>query len=135
MKLVEFVRMNLGKVITQKLISPSGELHVIVIDGAIEQKLMDALNRTPEGSMPTLAPDMNRLVLDSIKDSVEKAMAGGYAPVMLVHPHIRSFVRNLTSRVLPTLSVISYNEVSSDMSMRSVAIARLKVEDQKVSSP
>ena len=133
-ELVEYVRMSLGRVITQKLLSPSGELHVIVIDGAIEQKLMDALNRAPDGTMPTLAPDVSRLVIDSIKESVEKAIAGGYKPVILVHPHIRSFVRNLTVRVLPNLSVISYNEVSASMTMRSVAIARLKVEDQKVSS-
>jgi flagellar biosynthesis protein FlhA len=49
---------------------------------------------------------------------MERMMSSNLTPVILCAPNLRRYVRKLTERVLPQLSVISLSEVPNSVSLK-----------------
>jgi flagellar biosynthesis component FlhA len=61
-------------------------------------------------------------VSNLIAGAVKQANASGHYPVVLTQPQVRAVVRQLIEGVLPTTSVLGYNEVASGVDVESVAM-------------
>jgi flagellar biosynthesis protein FlhA len=55
-------------------------------------------------------------------DAVEKLARENHPPVVLVSPQIRAGLKQMTSAHLPRLVVLSYNEITRDTQIESVAM-------------
>jgi flagellar biosynthesis protein FlhA len=62
------------------------------------------------------------LTVRRINDAIQKLVAIGRPPVILVNPRIRPGLRMLIANELPRVRVLSYNEVTQDTTMESVAV-------------
>jgi flagellar biosynthesis protein FlhA len=128
----EYARNAMGRVICNTLAEPDGKLHVVTMDPRLEEAIDRAIQRTDGGSYLTLPPADIRKVVDAVSREVEKLAAAGHAGVVLSSPQVRSHLRRMTEADLPSLAVISYNELVPEVKIEShglvsvdgVAVAR-----------
>lgn len=123
--LTEKVREALARQISKQYTGDDGYIPVVTMDPALEQEIADALQETERGLAIALPPERVEAFYDGLSRTLERAAAAGHQAVLLCSPMIRPAVRRLVARVLPRLSVISYNEVAPNAQVQSVGMVRL----------
>jgi len=124
--LTEQVRTALARNICKQNLSDTGELLAITLAPDVEQTIAQGV--APDGISVTLDPDFARKFIDAINHELEKALTTlGAQPVLLCSSPIRLAVRRLLERNHPLsqLSVLSYNELSTNTKARSVGIVKV----------
>lgn len=124
-QLTDHVRERLAALICQQLADPKGEIHVITFDPAVEQSLASALRSNEERTTLVLEPRFAEQVLRRIAEEVERMSRGNVRPVLLCAPNLRRHIRRFTERLVPQLSVLSLNEISSHISLRAFGVVKV----------
>jgi flagellar biosynthesis protein FlhA len=111
--LTEYARNALARTLCHQHKSDDGRIHCITLDPPLEEMIAKALERTEQGTSLTLAPSVQTRIVQAIRAQMEKAAeaTGGRPPVLLTPPQIRPWVRRLVDVQLPTVIVMSYNEI------------------------
>lgn len=121
--LTEQVRQGLARGICKQNLSDTGELLAITLAPDVETIIAQGMS--PDGTSLTLDPDFTRKLLDSLNYELEKAISSsGNQPVILCSSPIRLPFRRLIERTYPQISVMSYNEISSNVKAKSVGIVK-----------
>ncbi len=108
--ITEAVRSSIGRAICRPYQNEKGELTVIGVAPALEERLMASLVKTDQGAMLALDPQQAQTIASRIAKALEQAMA---QPVLLCSPALRPHLWRLFTRVLPHLGVLSHAEVPS----------------------
>ncbi len=124
-QLTELVRQKLGPTICQMLASKEGDLHVLLLDPAIERTLTAGVRTEKDKSRLTLDPNLSQQILTKIAGSVERMMQSNLMPVLLCAPELRRHLRHYTERVMPHLSVLSMSEVPHAINVKSFGMVSL----------
>jgi flagellar biosynthesis protein FlhA len=106
--MTEAVRGAIGRAICRPYQNDKGELTVIGVAPALEERLMASLVKTEQGAMLALDPQQAQSIATRIARALEQAMA---QPVLLCSPTLRPHLWRLLARVLPHLGVLSHAEV------------------------
>jgi flagellar biosynthesis protein FlhA len=106
--MTEAVRTAIGRAICRPYQNEKGELTVIGVAPALEERLMASLVKTDQGAMLALDPQQAQSIATRIAKALEQAMA---QPVLLCSPTLRPHLWRLFARVLPHLGVLSHAEV------------------------
>ena len=69
-----------------------------------------------------MSPQAVEITCKLLGDAVEKLARENHPPVVLVSPQIRAGLKQLTASHLPRLVVLSYNEITRDTQIESVAM-------------
>jgi flagellar biosynthesis protein FlhA len=69
-----------------------------------------------------MAPQSVETVCRAVGDQVTKLTAQGHSPIILVSPQIRAAFKRITENHLPNLIVLSFNEVTRDTKIVTVAM-------------
>lgn len=113
--LTEYVRSSLKRYISYKYSQGQSVISVYILDPEIEDMVRGAVKQTSAGSYLALDPDSVQLILQSIRQTVSAPPPGGQLPVILTAIDVRRFVRKLVEMEFPDISVISYQEVVSEI--------------------
>jgi flagellar biosynthesis protein FlhA len=127
--LAEYVRMSLKRQITEMSKDDTGKVNVFTIDPALEQQLADSVQNTKQGLMLVLEPQMTEKLLAGIGREAEKMQTVGLTPVCICSPNVRLALRRLVEAGLPTLMVVSYNEILPNVEIVSTGMVRLQDGD------
>ena len=100
---------------------------VITLDPKIEQKIMDSVKQTEQGSYLAIDPDVTREIFDSLKTELGKLEDLGKNPIIITSPIVRMYFRKLTEEQFRDLIIISYNEIESDVELQSVGMVTADV--------
>jgi len=122
--LTEYVRQALARSISLGFAQDGEVLPLITFERGLEEKIMDSVHRTSEGSYLALDPGTAQAMLGSLSESLQK-FDGGTTPVLLCPPTIRPHVKRLTERYLPNLAVLSHNEIDSKLKVRSLGTVQI----------
>ncbi|GAB6062390.1 flagellar biosynthesis protein FlhA [Deferrisoma palaeochoriense] len=122
--LTEYVRAALRRAITKQYQDDDGKLPVIALDHRLEETLLAAVQRTEHGSFLSLEPALAQRVLTALGRAAEAATMENLVPVVLTSPALRLPLRKLTERILPSLVVLSHNEVEGPI--RTVRVVSLE---------
>lgn len=114
------VRIALGRSIVQKINGLVRELPVITFDPHLEQILQDSV-RTAGSSGLGLEPGIAERMYKSLAESAQRQELQGQPAVLLVTGAIRNVLARLLRSSIPSLRVLSYNEVPDDTQIRIVA--------------
>jgi len=117
-QLTEHVRQALSRTLTKQYQSADRSLPAIFVDPHLDQQIAAAIQQTPHGSFLALDPILAQKLLTQIRQAIEKVSARGYIPVFLCSPMIRRHLRRLAERVLPSVVVLSSNEVASEVKLQ-----------------
>jgi flagellar biosynthesis protein FlhA len=116
--IVEHVRAAMGRAICKPYQNERGELPVIGVAAALEQRLIASLVRTEQGAVLAVDPAQAQSIASRIARAIEQAVA---QPVLLCSPALRPHLHRMFSRVLPHLGVLSHAEVPPHIQVVAVA--------------
>ncbi len=124
--LAEYVRMALKRQITQMYKDDAGKINVFTIDPALEQQMADSVQNTKQGLMLVMDPVMTEKMLSQIGIQADKMQTSGLTPLCICSPNVRLALRRLTEAALPSLAVVSYNEILPNVEIVSTGMVRLQ---------
>ena len=83
---------------------------------------MASVKQTEQGAYITMDPDRVKKMMDSLGSEMKKFENQGKTPIVVCSPIVRMYFKNITEDYYPDLIVVSYNEVESDVELRSVGM-------------
>ncbi|MFG1493699.1 flagellar biosynthesis protein FlhA [Halobacteriovorax sp. GFR7] len=123
--LTENVRQSLYRTITESIKSANGDLPIFTLDRKIEEQVAGNLIQTENGQQVSLDPRITQSILASLNEKIEEATNMGEKMIVLCSPVIRGHFKKLTEKFIPNLIVVSHNELSPDVNIRSLGTVRL----------
>ncbi len=123
--LTEQIRMALSRSICKQNLSDTGELFVITMAQDVETEIAKGIN--PDGESLTVPPDFVQKMMQSLNTEFENAIKNtGNQPVILCSSPIRLIFRRLIERTYPQITIMSYNEVTNNVKVKTVGIIRVR---------
>jgi len=120
--LTEYVRHRLARSICTKYRDAEDRLHVVTLDPALEDRIRAGFDHNEQGLFIRMSPQAVEATCRQITGELEKLAVANHAPIVLVSPQIRAALREMTTPHLPQLVVLSYNEITRDTKIESVAL-------------
>ncbi|MCB1646449.1 MAG: flagellar biosynthesis protein FlhA, partial [Pseudomonadales bacterium] len=124
--LLAAARIALSRVIVANLVASGAEVPVITLDPALEQIIHKAVQQArqingPDSEEMILEPSMIEKLQTSLTEAVQRQETMGGAAILLVSPQIRAPLYRFIRSGLPTLAVLSYQEIPEDKQITIVA--------------
>lgn len=123
--LTEYVRFSLARTICNQIVDENKTINVITLSPDIEEIISSNIQKSVQGSFPTVDPETTTKILTSIRNTVESVYFYNNQPVILVSPNIRAVFRKLIEMVFPHIMVISLNEVPNDVQINSEGVVSI----------
>ena len=120
--LVEAARSALGSAISHPYVTPDERLHVMTLDPAFEQRLLEAVRQSEAGQVLALDAGTVDALVNGCSGLLGDAERLGLSPVLVCSPQVRAALSRLMRQVLPRLPVISYTEVSRTAQIESLGV-------------
>jgi len=111
--LTEYARNALSRTLCHQNKGDDGRIHCVTLDPSLEELMAKSLHRSEQGTTLTMPPPLQTRMVEAIQAEVDKATpsAGGRPPVILCPPQIRYWIRKMIEVRMPSVAVMSYNEV------------------------
>jgi type III secretion protein V len=116
--LTEHVRVALKRQISFRFAAGQSTLAVYLLDAPIEDAIRGAIQRVAGGSYLALEPELAQDIIRSVRAEIGTPPPTAQPPVILTTMELRRFVRKLLEVELPGLSVLSYQELSPDLTVQ-----------------
>jgi flagellar biosynthesis protein FlhA len=123
--LTEHVRSVLSRTITKKLVGFDGQLTLLTLDKNVEETIASGIIQTDQGSQLSLDPEFVRQFISELNDQAAQLLQETNQAVVLCSPLIRTHVKQLVDRFIPNVTVLSHNELSPSVNIRSFGTVRL----------
>ena len=123
--LTEYVRQSLKRAISNKYFGDEDMTTVVTLDPKIEQMIMGSIKQTEQGAYISLDPATTKSILKSTETEVKKLENKGQAPIIITSPIVRMYFKKLTNDYFKDLIVISYNEIDSNIELKSVGVVTI----------
>ncbi|MBN1912049.1 MAG: flagellar biosynthesis protein FlhA [Pirellulales bacterium] len=120
--LTEYVRNRLARTICTRYRDRENRLHVVTLDPALEDRIRAGFEHNERGLFIRMSPQAVETTCQLIAQQLEALSVKHHWPILLVSPQIRAAVRQMTASHLPRLVVLSYNEITRDTKIESVAM-------------
>ena len=118
----EFVRAKLSRTICQRFRDSHGQMHVITIDPAMEDRIVAGFEIDGRMIRLRMSPQAQEITVSQIAKQVKTLTQAGHRPIIVVSPRIRPAVAELTREKLQGLIVLSHQEISTQTKLVSVGI-------------
>lgn len=122
--LTEYVRHALARQISAQF-APNGTLMCLTLDNALETAVANAVQHNESGSYVALEPSKVQALINSLKEELPKLTDLGYAAVIITNPAVRPYVRKLLRRAAPHLAVLSYAELTPQITIKAVGMVKV----------
>jgi flagellar biosynthesis protein FlhA len=124
--LLASARLALSRVIVHQLVDGAMEVPVISLDPALEQIVHKASQQAKQingadSDELILEPGMAEKLHSSLAEVVQRQETNGAPSILLVSPQIRSAMYRFSRGALPSLAVLSYQEVPEDKQITIIA--------------
>lgn len=123
--LIEYVRQALARNIVKLYVDANDTLNVITLDPAVEQAIRDSIQYTEHGSYVALEPEKAQAIFKSLSTAVEEVSERGHSPIILCAPVVRIYFKKLTEKMIPNLTVLSYNELEGRINVQSLGVVNI----------
>ncbi len=119
--LTSIVRAALGRSILQLINGTQSELAVMTLDPSLEQILQQSLSGSLENGL-TLEPGLAEKLQQALVSNTQQLEVAGQPAVLLTAPILRPWLARLFKYSIPSLRVLSYNEIPDDKQLRVVCV-------------
>jgi flagellar biosynthesis protein FlhA len=120
--LTEFVRQGLGRYIVEQYKQDGDVLALLALDRQVEEIIAESVQPSEQGGFLAIEPGVAQRILQNIRQGMDKFNQTGSHPVLLASPSVRRHVKKLTERFLPSLAVLSHNEIPSNIKIQSIGV-------------
>jgi flagellar biosynthesis protein FlhA len=123
--LTEHVRSALSRTITKKLVGFDGQLTLLTLDKGVEEIIASGIIQTDQGPQLSLDPEFVRQFVSELNDQAALLLQETNTAIVLCSPLIRMHVKQLIDRFIPNVTVLSHNELTPSVNIRSFGTVRL----------
>lgn len=124
--LTEYCRQKLARSILKAIMGPGvHDLHVLTLEPAVEDVITAGIQQTDHGTYLSVDPDKVQKIIGGLNHQIEAFGQLAQPPVVLCSPVVRRHFRRIVERFVPTLSVLSHNELVTDMNVHSVGTIKM----------
>jgi flagellar biosynthesis protein FlhA len=120
--LAEFVRGRLARGISARFRDKDNRLQVVTLDPIVEETIRAGVEYSAGGWSVLLPPDTVAELCRRLAEAVQPLVGANREPVVLASPRIRAALAHLVAGRLPRLVVLSYQEITRDTRVESVAM-------------
>ena len=118
--------MALARAICDPLLDGTGKLHAVTLDPEVDALLLEHLD--PENSdqeQLRLSPRDHVAVTRSLAAALDELITDGFPPLIITGPELRGTVKKLMEKEVPSVVVLSYNEVTHGLTVEARGMARI----------
>ncbi|MEC4684737.1 MAG: flagellar biosynthesis protein FlhA [Nitrospirota bacterium] len=115
--LTELVRQSLSRVISKQYMLPDGTLPVFTLDPRYEREIIQSMEEST-----SLSPQLMQRLLQGIEKTLKGDKLKNIQPALVCSPQIRRHLRNIADRLMPSLVILSSNEISSNTKLYSLGM-------------
>lgn len=123
--LTESVRKAMARGISARYKDDRSKINVMNLDSRLEEMVSNSLLQTDQGVQLVMDPRAASDMIEGIASTIERHPEIAGQPILLVSPTTRRHISKLTNRFIPQLVVLSHNEISTDVNIRSVATVEI----------
>ncbi|MEF9935310.1 MAG: flagellar biosynthesis protein FlhA [Clostridium sp.] len=123
--LTEYARFSLARTICRALVDENNIIRVTAVDMNLEQIIGDSIQKSFQGSYPALDPDTTQRVFMAVTEVLNTVQYYNGQPVILCSPRIRPAFRKLTEIVFPNITILSMNEIPTDVQIETIGMVSL----------
>jgi len=120
--LTGYVRQALSRSITRQYRDGEGNITVIMLSPEIEDKISHSIQHTEFESFLSVDPNWVQKVVRSVQKYVGAFTSRGLQPIVLCSPGSRIHFRKILEKFFPNIIVLSHNEITHDVSIKSLGI-------------
>jgi flagellar biosynthesis protein FlhA len=124
--LTEKARQALGRQLCRQYADENNTLRVLVLDQALEKKIVESRLETDSGVVCALEPAVQNAWIKALSRSIAAIQEQGFFPIVLCSEAARYLVKSSSDRELPELVVISIPELSPDFNVESVGVIKIE---------
>ena len=117
----------MGRQIALQYADEQNVLHVMKVDNEIIGKLLDSRVDLVTGPIASISPEEQKSWIYSLQKSFLTFHQAGVVPVLLVQQEARILVKVSTEKEFPTLAVLGYPEIPSDVQVETLGVVKLEV--------
>ena len=121
----EAVRTALSRTICESLKEPDGSIHVVTLAPDLEARLHQNIVFRPDAANVNLPPRELQDAIESFRAELKKLIDEGFPPIVLASPRIRPAVWDLLAPFVHNLKVISFNEVTRGIVLKTRGSVRM----------
>jgi len=123
--LTEYVRQKLKRTITRKYTDGSS-IKVISLDQGIENTILSSAKKSEHGTYLAIEPQVVQRIIEGVTEQIDKVKELIHQPVILTSPIVRIYFKRLIDQFLPNLTVLSFNEIDTNIQIQAIGIIQLK---------
>ncbi len=123
--LTEYVRMAMSRGICSELVDEKNSITVATLSIELENIIGNNLQRSINGTYPAVDPDSTNKIFNSIQSITEDINFYNNRAILLVSPKIRAPFRKLVEMVFPNVTIISLNEIPSDIQIKAQGVVNI----------
>ncbi|WP_331496507.1 flagellar biosynthesis protein FlhA [Romboutsia sedimentorum] len=123
--LTEYVRMAMSRGICSELVDEKNSITVATLSMELENMIGNNLQRSINGTYPAVDPDSTNKIFNSIKSITEDINFYNNRAILLVSPKIRAPFRKLVEMVFPNVTILSLNEIPSDIQIKAQGVVNI----------
>jgi type III secretion protein V len=123
--LVEYVRGALKRQISYMYAGGLNLLPAILLDPQVEEVLRKAIRQTSAGAFLALDPETSKAIVSGVRTVFQKYQGQQAKPVLLASLDIRRYVRRLIETDCYELPVVSYQEITPEITVQPLERVRL----------
>ena len=115
----ENIRVALSRTITRRFCE-HGQLRVVTLDAEVEKRVISSLSKNEQGIYLAMGPDLMQSIVTQLADYLKKFSDLSQTPIILTSQVIRVYLSRMLSQFYPSVYVLSFNEITSDVQIQSL---------------
>ena len=123
--LTEYVRQKLKRTITRKY-TDGNSIKVISLDQGIENAILSSAKKSEHGTYLAIEPQMVQKIVEGVSEQIEKFKELIHQPIILTSPIVRIYFKRMIDQFLPNLTVLSFNEIDTNIQIQAIGIIQIK---------
>ena len=123
--MTEYVRRGLARPICHELMDEHRQIFVVTLDPQIEETLAESVRDVDGEPQMVLEPGLAQELVGAITREAQQMSMEGHHPAVLTGPKVRPHLRQLLAPSLPSVVVLSYNEVVPEIQVRAERMVQL----------
>ncbi len=104
-------------------------MSVMTLDQDVERVILEAIQQTEQGSFLALDPETAQKIINNLAQKLEKFSELNIQPIVVCSAQIRYQFKKMIDRFVPSLIVLSYDEILNTVKIQSLGTVELTNAD------